>query len=97
MSPMSGPWRFNCVVLCRRKKVPAEDLVTHLIRVEIQLNRFGVAGSVGADFFIGRTFGVTAAVADPANSHAGNLIEIKLHAPKAASRKYSIRFISPLK
>src|SRR5581483_10520190 len=74
------------VALGRVVRAPEEVeqlLVRDVRRIELDLDRLGMAGRVGADVVVRGTVGVATGVADPGGGDAGNRAERRLDAPEA--------------
>ncbi len=70
--------------------VHAEELeqqvaVAQSLGVELDLQRFRMAGAPGLDLLVARVRGCAAGVADLGAEHAGDLTHQFLHAPEASS------------
>ena len=55
--PTSQPWRLTWVGSCSLQNAVEELLVGDLARVEVDLDRLGVAGAAAADLLVGRVVG----------------------------------------
>jgi hypothetical protein len=82
-----GPLAVKLRGVMQAEKVTYEHFVTEVLWVKSYQNRFGVAGGVCANFFVGGVLGVAAAVTDGRLQHARHLVKVKLHAPKATGTK----------
>ena len=68
---MSGPCPVQLGRVMHPEKLAAKRFVTNFLRVKINQNGLGVAGGMGADFLVGRIFGVSASIADCRFGDAG--------------------------
>ena len=68
----------------RAPKQVEQRVVGDLRWVELDLDRLGVAGRVGADVVVGGVLGMPAGLADAGAGDAGDLAEGRLDAPEAA-------------
>ena len=58
--------------------------VAHLRRIVLDLNRFGVAGAIGTNFFVGGIVGVSAGIAHAGGYYAGHLAEGGFDSPETS-------------
>ena len=71
-----------------------EIVVGDLGGIEFHFDGFGVAGAVGANFFIGGILGFAADVADARGDHSGYLAESRFHSPETSCCECGLLHVS---